>query len=448
MNYLDLLDEYLDQTLSAEQQQAFDAALATDAVLQNALVQEQAIRAQFAYQKTKQKVLLLQEKMKKEAAFDKALQEQFDYKKTEQKVLALQEKMKSEKKTVSEPTPVAKVIAMPQEILHKVASPADPMQLIPRRNNFYRWAAAASVIGLGVCLFLFNQNKTENDETANTPPPIEIESPVIEVKKDSIVEKQSIEDKIVSLPEKDKQSSNIKIPKKQETPKKDDRLSTANPMIDEIFRNEQFDIFYERQIARVEVQLMNDDKETKFKNAKVQLKKGDYEYALSQLNKLHVENPDSKEVALYLALCHYKMGKNGVAIEFLKGIKVGNSEVEDLLAKFDQVDIFDDIRVASVYKVFNEYSQDLSASRDGISPNPGNQTILDVKTALSAGNAQKAVELLSKNTNTLNGEEKWLLALANLKVNPIEGVFQMQAIQKSGGLYGAAATKLLKKLQE
>jgi hypothetical protein len=307
MDYTIYIDQYLDNELSPEERQAFETALASDETLQKNLSQEQAIREQFAFEKTKLSVLALHQQKKKKAEQERLIQEQFDFEKTKKEVLALHERKKAEKKEAT-PQKEAKIVAMPQ------------------KNNWYRYAIAASMIGLmltGAWLFIIEPDKPSIPIVV-IPPPVEPTTPPLDTTKQ--------EEKAIAKHKTPSSENIVVVPKKpkqiiQEKPQ-EENLASVNPMLIAAFDN-----FYTAQMKDVKTEVMSGNDSNTFENATINLKNGKTQAAYKQLATLHEEKPNDADVILFFALAAYKMDKKEEAIKLLESIKEKNKDVAEFLEK-------------------------------------------------------------------------------------------------------------------
>ncbi len=322
MDYTIYINQYLDNELSPEERQAFEIALTSDEALQKNLSQEQTIREQFEFEKTKRNVLALHEQKKKKAEQERLIQKQFDYQKTQAEVLALHERKKADQNkgttVVSETPKAAKVISM----------------------NWQRYAIAASLIGVVMIgAWQFNQNKNsqvfvnqeviKSSESTNS----QITTPsdkTVDAKKEEFVttetpKKRRSSNNSTETIRKENSSNDIKGPKSSKS-----TINWQNPA-NAIAFNE----FYDNQLMDVRRGTMGAADTDIFEKAKILLKNEKSQAAYDLLTTLREKDSNEAEFTLFLALASYKLNKIPEAIELLESLKEKNDDVKTFLKKIE-----------------------------------------------------------------------------------------------------------------
>jgi hypothetical protein len=304
MDYTIYINQYLDNELSPEERQAFETALASDEILQKNLSQEQAIREQFEFEKTKLGVLALHEQKKKKAEQERLIQQQFDYQKTQAEVLALHERKKTAQNkattVVSETPKVAKMVSI----------------------SWRRYAIAASLIGVAIIgAWQFNQKNNSQGIVSQevTTPKIDVEPQVLPPSDKTIAENK--EEFVSNKPAKKVQ----KPADNHDDIKPSNWQNPANAIA--------FNEFYDKQLRDVRSGTMGANDTDIFEKAKILLKNEKSQAAYDLLITLYEKEPNDAEFTLFLALASYKLNKIPEAIELLKSLKEKNLDVKAFLER-------------------------------------------------------------------------------------------------------------------
>jgi hypothetical protein len=99
-------------------------------------------------------------------------------------------------------------------------------------------------------------------------------------------------------------------------------------------------------------------------------------------------------------------------------------------------------------KSFANLCKTETGESQGAASDESDQLLEDAKVALKKGNAQAALKILDSKLLNESNEARWLIAIANLKLDPSLAIEKLKALQTVDDKYGRKAAKLLENFKK
>lgn len=121
--------------------------------------------------------------------------------------------------------------------------------------------------------------------------------------------------------------------------------------------------------------------------------------------------------------------------------------IEDSIQQYEKAKIKSPLQ-EKANQLFVAYCQSETTESQALAAGESAAILENAKAALKNGDAKGTLSILQDDTLIKdNTQAQWLIAIANLKLNPTLAKQQLEALQKESGLYGDKAEKLLLKLK-